>query len=115
MSTIIFQTLHIDRQDAMRRFLNNEKLYLDMLKLFPVDPSFHQLEKALDTGDVKEAFFAAHTLKGTAANLSLKGLCDINYPLVEDLRAGNLEAAKKRFPELKKEYQLIIDGIQQIS
>ncbi|MBO6046122.1 MAG: Hpt domain-containing protein [Erysipelotrichaceae bacterium] len=114
MKAEFYHTLHIDYQDAMHRFFNNESLFLDMLKLFPGDPTFNELEKALSDNDVEAAFMAAHTLKSVSANLSLKRLYELNFPLVEDLRSGDLKAAQKRFPELKKEYHLIINGIHQI-
>ena len=114
MKDAFYDQLHINKKDAMKRFFNNEPLYLDMLKLFQDDPSFSQLEEALAAGDIQNAFMAAHTLKGVAANLSLSKLFELDFALVEDLRSGAFDAAQKRFPEVKKEYQIIIDGILHI-
>ena len=52
------------------------------------DYSGTQACKALEAKDLKEAFEAAHALKGVAGNLALDPLYDAVCEIVEPLRAG---------------------------
>lgn len=78
----------IDIEDAMKRFMNNEAMYLKYLKRLPDEETYAMLSEAMEAGDVEQAFQAAHRLKGLIGNLSLvkinTALCDI----VEVLRSG---------------------------
>lgn len=95
----------MDVEDALARFMGNEALMLKFLLRFPQDTGFSQLKTALEEGNVKEAFEAAHTLKGVTGNLSLSGLFQPLSTLVEDLRQGNLAAANSRIKDLEVQYQ----------
>lgn len=83
-----------DVDGAMRRFLNNEQLYKKCLKKLLDDKSFESLKQAFDEGNCEEAFKAAHTMKGIVANLGLEKLHELVSPMVEKLRAGNLDIAE---------------------
>lgn len=98
----------IQVETALGRFMGNEALFLKFLLRFPADPSYSQLREALQQEDLQQAFTAAHTLKGTAGNLSLEELYHPVSLAVEDLRAGNLAAAKERLPQMEKAYQAIL-------
>lgn len=53
---------------------------------FPDDPSFAALSRELEAGNRREAFRAAHTLKGVCANLSFSRLQASAAALTEVLR-----------------------------
>ena len=61
----------IDVQDALKRVMNNEKLYAKLLTKFKNDNNLKELEDFLAAGDLEKAKNSVHTLKGLAANLSL--------------------------------------------
>lgn len=62
-----------DYNEVFRR-LYNEAMIRKFVLLFPKDDSFHNLEAALKEQNVKEAFRAAHTLKGVCQNLGFSNL-----------------------------------------
>lgn len=105
----------VDVDEALERFMGNESLMLKFLLRFPADENFSRLRQAMAAGDAAGAFAAAHTLKGVAGNLSLKGLYQPLYPLVEDLRGGNLAAAAEKMPALEAAYTQITDLLAQLA
>lgn len=87
-----------DVEGTMKRFLNNDALYMKCLKKFLDDESFGKLKAAYETGNCEEAFKAAHTMKGFVSNLGINRLYEAINPMVEKLRVGNMDIAE----ELKK-------------
>lgn len=80
-----------DVEGTMKRFLNNDALYMKCLKKFLDDQSFETLKKAYEEGNCEEAFRAAHTMKGFVSNLGINRLYEVVNPMVEKLRAGNID------------------------
>lgn len=80
-----------DVDGTMRRFLNNEELYLKCLKKFLDDKSFEKLQAAYLEGNCEEAFKAAHTMKGFVSNLGMNELLAVLAPMVEKLRANDMD------------------------
>ena len=97
---------------ALERFLGNSALVLKFVMRFPEDENFPNLKRAMDCGDVKGAFVAAHTLKGVTGNLSMDKLYETVSKMVEDLREGNLDAAAVRMEELEKQYAQTIQALE---
>lgn len=85
-----------DYNEVFRR-LYNEAMIRKFVLLFPKDDSFHNLEAALKEQNVKEAFRAAHTLKGVCQNLGFSNLYAPAVTLTETLRAGQLEGTAEQF------------------
>ena len=81
----------IDVNQGIRRLNENKELYESLLIKFLDDKQYPLLCQAIEAQDVKAAFAAAHALKGMAGNLSLVRLHERLIPLVEELRAGNIE------------------------
>ena len=79
-----------DVDGAMNRFLNDQSLYENCLRMLAEDSGFQELKQALLAGDVKAAFDSAHTLKGVIANMGLTPMSQIIVNMVETLRAGNI-------------------------
>jgi len=67
--------------EGLSRCFNKEDLYLKLVATIPSQEHFDKLVEAVDNGDLKEGFQAAHALKGVLGNLSLSPLyekvCDI--------------------------------------
>lgn len=72
--------------EGMGRCLNNESFYLKMVAMALADKSFDALKAAMDAGDARAAFAAAHTLKGTTGNLALTPIYEPVCALTELLR-----------------------------
>lgn len=90
---------NVNVEDALKRFMNNEEMYITFFKKFLKDDNIKRLSDAIETGDVDGAFAAAHTLKGVAANLSLVGVLDDIVPMVEVLRAKSFTGVKEMYDE----------------
>ena len=69
-----------DTKDGLARCLGMEEFYLKLVNTMLGDENFDKLEAAIEAGDVKKSFEAAHALKGTLGNLSITPLLD---PVVE--------------------------------
>lgn len=103
-----------DVDGAMQRFLNNEALYLKCLKKFLDDKNFENLLEAKKKGDVEEAFKAAHTMKGFLSNLGINKIYIPLQPVVEKLRAGdiNIDEELVTLEKLYKETYDIVSNLQ---
>lgn len=97
----------VDPDSALERFMGNESLYLRFAGRFLEDRNYEELLKAMEKGDTKAAFAAAHTLKGVSGNLSFNRLYGRVAAVVEPLRCGDLEAARKLLPELSGAFEEI--------
>lgn len=99
-----------DVEGTMKRFLNNDALYMKCLKKFLDDQSFEVLKASYESGNCEEAFKAAHTMKGFVSNLGINRLYEAINPMVEKLRVGNMDIAEElhRTEELyQSTYKLI--------
>lgn len=72
--------------EGMARCLNDESFYLDMVAMTLKDGSFDALKAAMDLGDARAAFAAAHALKGAVGNVALTPIYEPLCALTELLR-----------------------------
>ena len=77
-----------DTAQGLERCMGMESMYLRLVGMIPGDANFGKLEEALEAGDLKAGFEAAHALKGAAANLALTPLLTPVSEITELLRAG---------------------------
>ena len=75
--------------EGMRRYLNDESFYLEMVDMALADRHFDALKAAMDAGDAHAAFMAAHSLKGAVGNVSLTPIYEPLCALTELLRGKN--------------------------
>ena len=78
---------------------------------FAEDKTFSELCAAMNEKDVSEAFRAAHTLKGVAANLGFTALAAASSGLTEILRAKSFVGADEAFIKVVAEYDKVIRAI----
>ena len=74
--------------EGLERCMRNESFYFRMIRLCLADTGFEKLRTAVESGDNKAAFEAAHALKGVLGNLSLTPIYKPASELTELLRAG---------------------------
>lgn len=74
-----------DYEDVISRLGSDDMIRRFLPKLLK-DNSYALLCSSLQERNVKEAFMAAHTLKGICQNMSLTRLCGSVIPLTEELR-----------------------------
>ncbi len=83
-----YASISADFDGVMSRLLAETRVAKFALK-FPDDPSFDSLCASYAAGDIETAFRAAHTLKGTSANLGFDDLYQKASDVTEELRHGN--------------------------
>lgn len=66
--------LGVNVDEGLGRCMNNEDFYLKMIGKFLSDDKIDALGKALNEGDLDQAFELAHALKGVTSNLALAPL-----------------------------------------
>ena len=103
----VYKTLNGNYDEAKTRMMNDSFLEKMLLK-FIKDDSMKKLDEELKKGNIKEAFMAAHTLKGVAANFAFTQLFNQASLRTENLRKGKLP---ENMDELRKEYDLTINTI----
>lgn len=104
----------VNIETAMERFIGNEELLIRFLKKFPEDPNYGQLKEAMSAKNYKDAFTAAHTLKGLCGNLSLNDLFELVSKETECLRHDQHDEAEEIFPELAAEYERVVAILETI-
>ena len=105
----------VNLDEALERFMGNEELLVRFLKKFANDPSYQSLVKAMNEKNAKDAFEAAHALKGVCGNLSIAKLFEMVCRLVELLRGGNAgEEAEQCYSEVAAEYDRVIAELKNL-
>lgn len=98
--------------DTVSTRLPLDNMIKKFLLKFPSDPSFNKLTRSFKEEDVKAGFLAAHTLKGTSANLGLDSLAQAAPDLTEQLRNADTLPELSYFNAVENEYN---NAILQIS
>lgn len=65
---------HIDVAGGLTRCMDNEQLYLRLLKMFAAEDHAGPLRAAIENGNLEAAERKMHSLKGTSGNLSIMEL-----------------------------------------
>jgi HPt (histidine-containing phosphotransfer) domain-containing protein len=78
--------------EGMGRCLNDEPFYLEMVAMTLADGGFEELRGAMDAGDARGAFSAAHSLKGSVGNVALTPIYEPLCALTELLRGKDTPA-----------------------
>lgn len=100
--------------DTVMSRLPGESLIKKFVLKFKNDPSYDNLKHAIAENDVKAAFMAAHTIKGTAANLGLDLLAQKASDLTEELRNATALPAHEFVKALDSAYELTIGKIAEL-
>ena len=81
------QEYGVNTKEGLARCMNMEKFYFRMLGMGLKNDSFEKLGKALEDGNLEEAFEQAHALKGVVGNLALTPIFVPLSEMTEMLRA----------------------------
>jgi hypothetical protein len=102
-----------DVDGTLKRFINNEALYIKCLKKFPDDKSYEGIKQAFLDNNCEECFKYAHTLKGLASNLGINRIYNLLIPMVDKLRHGDMDIGGdiKQLEILYKETYEVIDKL----
>lgn len=102
----------IDIDEALERVMGNEMLLERVMGMFLDDTHFDQLREAITANDKDKAIAAAHSLKGTSGNLSMKPLFEIANKQLSLLREGSWDEAVALMPQLDTAYRNTIAAIE---
>ncbi len=100
-------------EEVLGRLMNDmliKKFLLKFLNYESCKNIFDNLEKQ----DIKEAFRAAHTLKGICQNLGLGTLYKSSYDVTEALRDGKNEVTDEMLSKLKEDYEMTVNTIESL-
>lgn len=100
-----------DYESVFGRFRKEDRIKKFMFR-FPADKSFETLCASYESGNMEEAFRAAHTLKGVSQNLSFDRLYKSSHEITEALRAENREEVEALLPRVREDYELTVSTIQ---
>lgn len=98
----------IDIESALERFMGNEEIYISFLnELMYEDKAFDEMNIAASCYSYDELFRAAHTLKGSAANMGLQQLSGCCDRIVTALREKNYSAIPDAMDDCREIYAKI--------
>ncbi|MDE6034599.1 MAG: Hpt domain-containing protein [Ruminococcus sp.] len=101
-----------DYNDVAKR-LPLERMITKFMLKFLDDKSYEKLENSIANADYKEAFMAAHTLKGVCQNLSFTKLYEPSHVMTETLRNENPDMVKvaELLEKIRENYRLTTETI----
>lgn len=100
-----------DYDSVSSRLLGDNMIKKFVLK-FPLDPSYNDLKNAISNNNIQAAFSAAHTLKGTAANLGFDHLAICASILTEELRNADKMPNNDIIKAVDSAYEITITNIK---
>ena len=110
----VYEKIGGDYDDVVRRLMG-EKLVRKFLLKFLDDKSYADRERTLSEGDYKEAFRAAHTLKGVCLNLGFTELYKVSAELTEVLRGRETAGSDELYAQVKEQYTTLTDAIRELA
>ncbi|MCI9377994.1 MAG: hypothetical protein HFI06_05575 [Eubacterium sp.] len=89
------RTLGVDIDDGLKRLNGNEKLYTRLLGKFVDSFLANQVSPDFDAADCQGTIEKAHSIKGTAGNLSLTPIFEAYSEILKLLRTDKPEEARE--------------------
>lgn len=108
-----YAALHGNYAEAKGRLMSDRLITKFALK-FIDDPTMGQLREAVASGTREEAFRAAHTLKGVAANLAFTELATSASVLTEQLRSLQNDPDTALVADVEQKYALVISILKEL-
>ena len=108
-----YESMESDYEGVIGR-IGSEGLVKRFVLKFLDDPSYLNLEKAIQEQNAEEAFRAAHTLKGICLNLGFDRLYKVSAELTEKLRGSDLNGYEAVYGKVQDEYKNTIDAIRKL-
>ncbi|MEE5992955.1 MAG: Hpt domain-containing protein [Oscillospiraceae bacterium] len=98
-----------DVEDGLKRCMNFESFYLELVQTAIKDTKIESLETAIDSGNLNQAFEIAHAMKGMYTNLSLTPLSEPIIEITELLRNQTQTDYSALLSEIKAQYQKLTE------
>lgn len=99
-----------DYEDTLRR-LASEDIMRRFILRFPEDDCYEKLCTSYRAGNDRDAFMAAHAMKGLCLTLGMTALGRAASDMTEALRHGRADDADELLARLEKAYGKTVDAI----
>ena len=111
-----YQAFGGNYEEVFSRLRTDERIARFLQKVVD-DGSYRLLCDSIASGNVDEAFRAAHTLKGVCGNLSITRFGESSTELTEYLREKRVidDALQPLLQRVKEDYELTINSIKQLN
>lgn len=106
------RALGVDIDGGLKRINGNEALYTRLLGSFVKTIKAHTVRPDFDAADCTEAIEHTHAIKGTAGNLSITPIYEGYTEIVNLLRTGQPEEARKILEKMMPIQEQIIECIE---
>ncbi|MDD3367869.1 MAG: response regulator [Lachnospiraceae bacterium] len=108
----LLDELQVDKRKLLNRFSGMETLLCRLIRSFPEESKYDELQKKIKEKNYEAAADIAHGMKGVASNLELDVLESELQKLIEDLRMKKQLHISIQFSKIQKEYMRIINVIK---
>lgn len=98
--------------NALERFMGNEKMLDKYLGRFLNEKSYAALVEAIGANDQAAAQAAAHTLKSVCGTIGCEDMQAQVVAQEKDMKDGNWDAAVAKMPEIARTYMKICEALQ---
>ena len=105
----LYQKIGGDLKNVMKR-IPNEAMIGKFVRKYANDPTYNRLTAAVEAKNWKDAFIAAHTLKGVAQNRLQKSAS----ALTEAVRGAVPLTDESLFEEVCKDQKEIVEAIEKL-
>ena len=107
----LYQKIGGDLKNVMKR-IPNEAMIGKFVRKYANDPTYNRLTAAVEAKNWKDAFIAAHTLKGVAQNLGFDALYRASSALTEHLRGGQPLTEPQLLDATAAEHERVMSAIE---
>ena len=94
--------LGVHTQEALSRFMNNEKLFLSFVCQLPDKLNLTRIRQGLDAEDEKTFYMNVHNLKGLAGNLSIEPIYDCAQAILVEFRSSKFKNKAKLYALIRE-------------
>jgi len=104
-----------DKEAVLKRVRGKDKLLISLINMFIDDmpAQIDALQQAINDNKMEDIHLQAHTIKGTAANLSGLNLQAVASEMERAGKEQDVEALTELMPELNKAYQQLMSMMKQ--
>ena len=107
----LYQKIGGDLETVMKR-IPSEAMIGKFVRKYANDPTYNRLTAAVEAKNWKDAFLAAHTLKGVAQNLGFDALYRASSALTEHLRGGQPLTEPQLLDATAAEHERVMNAIE---
>ena len=110
----LLNSIGVDVDDVMERFLNSDEFYFKCLQKFENDMNYKLMIEGIKRRDGRQIFEASHALKGVAGNLGFGKLFADLVPFVNGFRDGAYSYSDENYQSIQKDYNEILEVIDKL-